>query len=106
MMFDTEFHFEEMPLVIGTAEIALCSGTAYLEGEAGPHDYGFAVTGIALDGNLVGNYRDKRTVRISKRSDDPLSVLLFEHLSRRIEADAMASEFYYGELQEYLSDAA
>ena len=105
-MFDTEYQFEELPLVLGTAEVSLSSGTAYLEGEAGSHDYGFAVTGIALDGNLVGNYRDKRTVRISKRSDDPLSARLFEHLSRQIEADAAASEFYYGELQDHLSDAA
>ncbi len=105
-MFDTEYHFEEMPLVLGTAEVSLFTGTAFLEGEIGPHDYGFAVTGIALDGNLVGNYRDKRTVRISKRSDDPLSSLLFEHLSRQIEADASASEFFYGEMQDHLSDAA
>ena len=59
-----------------------------------------------LDGNLLGNYRDKYTMRVSKRSDDALSALLFEHLSHRIEADAAVSEFFYDALQDYLSDAA
>ncbi len=105
-MFDTEYPFEELPPVLGTAEVSLFTGTAHLEGAIGPHDYGFTVTGIALDGILVGNYRDKRTVRISKRSDDPLSSLPFEHLSRQIEADASASEFFRGEIEDHLSDAA
>ncbi|MCP4318220.1 MAG: hypothetical protein GY789_19950 [Hyphomicrobiales bacterium] len=70
-MFDTEYEFEELPVVIGTTEIAMCSGTALLEGEAGPHDYGFFVTGITLEGNLDGDYRDKRRTQICAGSDDP-----------------------------------
>ena len=105
-MFDTEYPFEEIALTIGTCEIAVCSGTALLEGEAGPHDYGFTVTGIALDGNRVGDYRDKRTVRISTRSDDPFSAALFERLAGCIEADRAANDHFYGALQDHLENAA
>ena len=105
-MFDTEYPFDELPLLVGTTEIAVCSGTAHLEGETGPHDYGFVVTGIALDGNVIGDYRDKRTIRISRRSDDPFCVLLFEQLARRIEADSSACEFFHGALRDHRCEAA
>ncbi len=105
-MFDTEYQFDEMPLSIGTTEIATCSGTAHLEGESGPHDYGFTVTGIALDGSVIGNYCDKRTVRISRRSDDPFSAMVFQLLAQRIEGDPAASEFFYSALHDHLHEAA
>lgn len=105
-MFDTEYPFEDIALTIGTSEIAVCSGTALLEGETGPHDYGFAVTGIALDGNRIGDYCDRRVVRISNRSDDPFCTLLFERLSCCIEADRAASDHFYCALQDHLQNAA
>lgn len=105
-MFDTQYAFEDIALTIGTSEIAVCSGTALLEGEAGPHDYGFTVTGIALDGNRIGDYRDKRVVRISNRSDDPFCTLLFELLSDSIKADGAASDHFYCALQDHLQNAA
>ena len=105
-MFDAEYAFEELPLSIGTTEIAMCSGIAYLEGEAGAHDYGFTVTGLALDGNVVGDYCDKRTVRISRRSDDPFCALLFEHLAETIEADPQASDYFYNALRDHQAEAA
>lgn len=105
-MFDAEYAFEELPLSVGTTEIAMCSGTAYLEGESGAHDYGFSVTGIALDGNVVGDYCDKRTIRISRRSDDPFCALLFENLAGYIEADPLVSEFFSNALRDHRSEAA
>lgn len=105
-MFDTEYPFEDIAVTIGTTEVASCSGVAILEGETGPHDYGFAVTGIALDGHRLGDYCDKRVVRISNRSDDPFCMLLFERLSGSIEADQAASDHYYCALQDHLQDAA
>jgi hypothetical protein len=105
-MFDTEYIFEDIPVTIGTAEFASCSGTALLHGETGPHDYGYGVAGITLDGNRIGDYCDKRVIRISERSDDPFCVLLFERLSAGIEADGAASEHYYNALQDHLRDAA
>ena len=105
-MFETEYDFEEIPLEIGTTEFAVCSGTALLEGEIGTQDYGFAVTGIALDGNRTGDYRDKRVARISQRSDDPFCVLLFERLRSRIEADRAVRDHYYHALQDHLQQAA
>jgi len=105
-MFETEYDFEEVPLEIGTTEFAICSGTALLEGEAEQQDYGFRVTGIALDGNRIGDYCDKRVAWISNRSDDPFCVLLFKRLSGRIEADSAAGEHYYRALRENLQQAA
>ncbi len=100
-MFDTEFIFEELPLTIGETEFAMCSGTALLEGEAGMHDYGFAVTGIVLEGNLVGNYRDKRDIRLSRCTDDPYCALLFRQLAERIESDRAAAEHFYHAVREH-----
>ncbi|MEX3008597.1 hypothetical protein [Hoeflea sp. TYP-13] len=105
-MFDTEFYFEELPILIGKTEIAMCTGTALLEGEYDCHDYGFFVTGIALDGNLDGSYRDKRRVRISAASDDPFCALLFRRIADRIEADSAAADHFYHALKNRLSDVA
>lgn len=70
-MFDTEYSFE-IELTIGNGEYATFTGTALLEGETGPHDYGFSCTGIKLDGNRAGGaFSDKRTVQINAKSDDP-----------------------------------
>ena len=105
-MFDTEYEFEELPILIGTTEIAMCTGTALLEGEAGPNDYGFAVTGITLDGNLDGQYRDKRQVRICAGSDDPFCALLFRKIADRIEADGGASECFCAACRDAMSAVA
>ena len=103
-MFHTEFHFEELPIVIGLTEFAVCSGTALLRGEAGAHDYGFHVSGIELEGHLLGDYRDKRRVHICDRSDDPFCVLLFQRLATKIEADGAASDCFYDALRESMWD--
>ena len=105
-MFDTEYTFEELPIVLGKAEVACCSGTALLEGEIGPHDYGFFVTGIALDGTRVGDYRDKRQVQICPSSDDPFSALLFRMLAERIEDDGDAAEHFSLAVREHLAAVA
>lgn len=105
-MFDTEYAFEELPITLGTTEIASCTGTALLEGEIGPHDYGFFVTGIALDGNHVGNYRDQRQVQICPRSDDPFGALLFRILAERIEDDGDAAEHFSMAVEEHLAAVA
>ncbi|MCR9139365.1 MAG: hypothetical protein NXI27_25420 [Alphaproteobacteria bacterium] len=105
-MFDTEYAFEDVAITVGITEIASCSGTALLEGETGPHDYGFDVTGISLDGNRIGDYCDKRVVRISNRSDDPFCKFLFERLTGSLKADQSASDHYYSALQDHLQDAA
>lgn len=99
-MFSTEYPFDEIPLAIGQIEIANCAGTALLEGENGAHDYGFSVTGIELEGNLVGDYRDKRTVIINERSDDQLSKLIFHELAKRIAANKDARKHFYDALRE------
>lgn len=105
-MFDMEYEFEELPVLIGTTEIAMCSGTALLEGEIHPHDYGFAVTGITLEGNLDGHYRDKRRVQICARSDDPFCALLFRRLADRIESDDDAAASFYNAAGELSSAVA
>ncbi len=105
-MFDTEYHFEELPLSIGCIEIAHCSGTAMLEGENGPHDYGFSVTGIELDGHLINDYRDNRTVQISEKSDDVFHTLLFQNLAANIMADRDAAEHFYAALRDHIHEAA
>ncbi|MDA4844155.1 hypothetical protein [Hoeflea poritis] len=94
-MIDTEFSFEELPLALGDTEVALCNGTALLVGETGIHDYGFEVTGIVLEGNLVGSYRDKRAVHLSGDSSDPFCALLFRRLADRIESDSAAADHFY-----------
>ncbi|MCY6381078.1 hypothetical protein [Hoeflea prorocentri] len=99
-MFHVEFHFEELPLVIGRTEFSVCSGVAHLQGENGTHDYGFRVSHIELEGNLLGDYRDKRRVPICQRSDDPFCVLLFQRLAARIEAHKEASDCFYDALRE------
>lgn len=104
-MIDTEFSFEELPLALGDTEVALCTGTALLEGEAGIHDYGFAVSGIVLEGNLVGSYRDKRSVHLSGDSSDPFCALLFRRLAERIESDGAAADQFYLARRERLQPA-
>lgn len=104
-MFETEYFFEELPVTIGGVEIAMATGTAVLEGEEGPYDYGFSVTGIELEGNLIGDYRDKRTVTINTKSDDPAAVMLFGQLAKRIENDKAASDHFYTELEEHQATA-
>ena len=99
-MLDTEYFFEELPVAVGETEIALCTGTALLEGETGVHDYGFSVAGIVLEGNLVGSYRDKRTVRLTRNSNDPFCALLFQRLADRIEADRAAADHFYLAMRE------
>ena len=86
-MLDTEYHFDEVPLRLGSCDIAYCSGSALLEWDECDCNDSFSVTGIALDATLAGDYRDKRIVRISNRSDDPLGQLLFERLLSAIEND-------------------
>ena len=93
-MIDTQYQFEELPILVGTIEIACCTGTALLEGETGPHDYGFSVTGIALEGHHVADYRDRRLVQISAGCDDPLGALIFARLAERIERDVDAQEHF------------
>lgn len=103
-MFHAEFHFDELPIVIGSTEFSICSGTAQLQGENGAHDYGFYVSTIALEGNLIGDYRDKRRVHICEKSDDPFCVLLFHRLAEKIEADQAASDCFYGAVREAIRD--
>lgn len=105
-MFDTEYDFDELPITIGTTEIAFCSGTALLEGDIGCHDYGFFVTGIALCGHHVDNYSDKRNVQIGARTDDPLGALLFRRLAERIEADDDAAEHFSTAVRDHLAAVA
>ncbi len=105
-MIDTEYEFEELPVLIGAIEVAFCSGTALLEGEIGCHDYGFSVTGIALAGNHVDNYRDKRSIQIGACSDDPLGSLLFRRLAERIEADTDAAEHFSLAVRDHLAAVA
>lgn len=105
-MFDTEYSFEELPLSVGTIEVTFCTGTALLEGDVGTHDYGFSVTGIELDGNLLGNYRDKRTLQISEGHDDPFCALLFQKLASRLQADSCAADHYYTALADHIRSAA
>lgn len=99
-MAECTHNFEEIPFTIGTGEFALFSGIALLEGEDGPHDYGFRCIGIELDGNLFGDFADKRTAMVSAKSDDPLHKLLFEHLAEKIEASDSASTDYYSAVQQ------
>ncbi|MEM6462822.1 MAG: hypothetical protein AAF724_12990 [Pseudomonadota bacterium] len=94
-MFETEYIFEELPVLVGTTEIAMCSGRAYLEGDIAPHDYGYRVYSIVLDGNLDGQYREKRSVEICERSSDVFCAQLFRRLAERIESSTDAAEFFY-----------
>jgi len=105
-MFTTQYSFEELPVCIGVTEIAHCSGTALLEGEVGPHDYGFRVIGVELQGNLAGDYRDKRQVVLNTGSDDPLALILFRNIARAIERDCCAADHYYDEMNDLMHNAA
>ncbi len=105
-MFTTQYYFDEAPVCIGATEIAHCSGMALLEGEVGPHDYGFRATTIELQGNLVGDYRDKRHVVLNAASDDPLAQLLYWRIARAIERNRLAADHYYAELDDHLHNAA
>lgn len=99
-MFECTHTFEEIPFSICTGEYALFSGTALLEGEDGPHDYGFKCIGIELAGNLIGDFADKRKAIINAKSDDPLHKLLFERLAKAIEASDSASTDYYSAVEQ------
>lgn len=104
-MFDTEYTFEELALTIGNVEVALFDGVAHLAGEVGPHDYGFECVEIELNGNAIGNYADKRTLRIHAKSEDPFLRMLFHKLKDQIEADKSAEAHFYAELEDYRSAA-
>lgn len=93
-------HDFEIPLTIGTVEVADFTGTALLNGEDGPHDYGFEVIGIELEGNRAGDFADKQHIMISSKSDDPFCKLLFERLAKVIEASESASTDYYSAVQQ------
>lgn len=98
-MFSTEYPFDEIPLAIGQIEIANFSGTALLEGENGPHDYGFSVVCIELNGNLVGSYRDKRTVNLEP-GKTMFEMLIFNQIKDYIEADKAAKDHFYDVMRE------
>lgn len=97
-MFSTEYPFDEIPLAIGQIEIANCSGTALLEGENGAHDYGFSVACIELHGNLVGSYRDKRTVSL-ELGKTMFEMLIFNQIKDQIENDKAAKDHFYDVLR-------
>lgn len=99
--FETDFGFEQMPLVIGGCEYGLFDGTARLEGELASHDYGFEVVSIELDGNLVGNASADRTVVLHEKCDDPFLSELFKHLAKAVKSHPDAASRFYTDLAEY-----
>ncbi len=101
-MFD-HVHKFEIELAIGTVEVSTFSGEALLEHDTG---YEFVVTGIELEGNQRGDYRNKRTVNINAKSDDPFMVALFNKLGAAIRQDADAQEAFVSAMEEHTREAA
>ncbi len=102
-MFDTEYKFEELPLIIGTVEHSLFDGVAALDQDEGET---FIITAIELTGNTRGDYSDKRTTTIHPKHDDPFCVLLFNRLSEALYANKHVQETFAEELALSMWEAA
>ena len=103
-MFNMEYAFEEIGLRIGAAEVALFSGTATLDNDPGFGDrssYGFTVTGITLDGAAPNDWRDKRSIDIHAKHDDPFCRALFEKLAEALCNSSDAREAFFEELADH-----
>lgn len=86
-MFECEFPFEELPLIIGSNRITDVTGVALLAGEDGPHDYSCWVQAITFDARHAEKYTEETTVTIDARSDDEWDRLTFAKLKSLLEAD-------------------
>lgn len=101
-MFDHTHEFE-IELALGTVEVSTFCGEASLIYDTGSQ---FEVAGIELFGNKKGDMRDKRSVIINSRSDDPFDVLLFNKLSDQIQQDADVQEAFEIAMEDYGREAA
>ncbi len=97
-MFETTYKFQEIPVTLGDVEVMMVTGTATLEGDIVPHDYGFAVTAIELDGNLDSDYRIKRKAKLEP-GRDLFEAMLFHRIKNRIEQSKDTSDHFYEQFE-------